>query len=246
MEWNLDKIEKDYSEASLPVQLYEHIQITGAGYHGVHTARQKASVREYLDQIRVGKDAGYASQLPLLEHFPELLALLRPPRYFSLSLLTQANMWIGPAGTNSNLHCDPDHNLFFQIEGRKRVRLISPRDSKALKPVRNTFHDMYSPIDLTDENQLEELAQKVTIYEAMIEPGDVLYIPAHWWHNIDSLTASVSLNFWWITPSMLVEQLLKEAVYFLKTPTDKLVIEPENSYRRIIPNNIKHCVWKYL
>lgn len=245
MAWGIEKISSDYSQTAFPVQLYEKIA-TGAGYHGVQTERKEIRVQEYVDKIQTGADVGYASQLPLLEYFPELLRVLQPPRYFSTSLLTQANIWIGPAGTNSNLHCDPDHNLFFQVEGRKRVRLISPKDSKPLKPVRNTFHDMYSPVDLTDSAQLEELARVVKVYETVVEPGDVLYIPAFWWHNIDSLAPSVSLNFWWITPPMLLEQLWKETLYLVKTPPGKRVIEPGNSYRSIIPNNIKHRVWKYL
>ena len=33
--------------------------------------------------------------------------------------------------------------------------------------------------------------------ELILEPGDALYIPALWWHAVESLDTTVSVNFWW-------------------------------------------------
>ncbi len=33
--------------------------------------------------------------------------------------------------------------------------------------------------------------------EAVLEPGEILYIPKGWWHYIRSLDVSASVSFWW-------------------------------------------------
>lgn len=33
----------------------------------------------------------------------------------------------------------------------------------------------------------------------VLRPGDVLYLPAGWWHHVRTLEMSITLNFWWWT-----------------------------------------------
>ena len=33
--------------------------------------------------------------------------------------------------------------------------------------------------------------------DCILQPGDMLYIPAGWWHYVRSLNTSASVNFWW-------------------------------------------------
>jgi lysine-specific demethylase 8 len=39
--------------------------------------------------------------------------------------------------------------------------------------------------------------QTVPVHVADLEPGDALYIPAKWWHQVESLDLSASVNSWW-------------------------------------------------
>ena len=34
-------------------------------------------------------------------------------------------------------------------------------------------------------------------YKVTLNPGNVLFIPSGWWHQVESLNPSISLNFWW-------------------------------------------------
>ena len=36
-------------------------------------------------------------------------------------------------------------------------------------------------------------------FTAVVEPGEVLYIPPLWWHQLRSLSFSISVNTWWAT-----------------------------------------------
>lgn len=42
------------------------------------------------------------------------------------------------------------------------------------------------------------LAQHATYTETILGPGDTLFIPRGCWHYVRSLTASVSVNFWFV------------------------------------------------
>lgn len=37
----------------------------------------------------------------------------------------------------------------------------------------------------------------VPFVDCILEPGDMLYIPAGWWHYVRGLSVSFSVSFWW-------------------------------------------------
>lgn len=41
------------------------------------------------------------------------------------------------------------------------------------------------------------LYQKATPFKCIVEPGDLLYIPAYWWHSLLTLQTSISVNYWY-------------------------------------------------
>lgn len=57
--------------------------------------------------------------------------------------------------------------------------------------------------------------------EAVVGPGDVLYIPIYWWHHVESLMRggyTVSVNFWYKVShrNMLILCLLNGHISFFK------------------------------
>ena len=89
--------------------------------------------------------------------------------------------------------CLPD------ADGRKRVVLFSPADFGSLYPFpvhhpcdRQSQVDLYAA-DLTRFPRFPEARP----LQAILEPGELLYIPQYWWHHIENLSDEcVSLNFW--------------------------------------------------
>jgi hypothetical protein len=100
-------------------------------------------------------------------------------------------LWFGPAGTVTPLHHDQNNNMFCQLYGRKRVRLISPDETELLADA----EDFYSPVslDAPDYARFPWLAE-VTVKEVILEPGEALFIPVGWWHDVRSLEVSINLS----------------------------------------------------
>ena len=103
----------------------------------------------------------------------------------------EGSLWIGPKGTITPLHFDMINNFFCQIRGSKRVRLVP---SWSLPWVYNDYH-VYSDVDAASPDfDKHPLFSKATVYDFVVYPGEVLFIPMGWWHHLESLEPTVSLT----------------------------------------------------
>lgn len=103
----------------------------------------------------------------------------------------EGSLWIGPKGTITPLHFDMVNNLFCQIRGRKRVRLVP---SWSLPWVYNDYH-VYSDVDAANPDfTVHPLFENATVFDFIVNPGEILFIPVGWWHHLVSLDISISLT----------------------------------------------------
>ena len=128
------------------------------------------------------------------------------------------NAWLGPKGTKTPLHTDPYHNILCQVVGYKYVRLFAPTETTYLYPCgvddngidmsntsqvdvscfRSTAQDNANGLDTQREQHLKFPDFKdAKFVEAILGPGECLYIPLGWWHYVESLSTSFSVSFWW-------------------------------------------------
>ena len=100
--------------------------------------------------------------------------------------------------TRSGLHFHPDTEAFLcQVVGRKRVLLFPPEDWSRVYPI--DFYSQYVSFSKVvfprdgawpDPQTLPRLAGSHPM-ECVVEPGDVLFIPIHWWHVVWSHGAAI-------------------------------------------------------
>lgn len=156
-------------------------------------AMQDMSMLEYLELVASGAHQlpPYLGNLELRElnrlcHWPTYFDKMGPPRF-----------WLGPAGTVTPLHCDYDDNIFAQIWGSKRIFLSPPHHDEFLYPREANAILFGSPFD-PEAPDFEKfpLARQASMIEVIVNPGDLLYVPAGWYHQVRALTFSLSSNRW--------------------------------------------------
>ncbi|TQV99113.1 hypothetical protein V2A60_004606 [Cordyceps javanica] len=145
------------------------------------------------------------------------IALQKPPE--------AVNMWIGNSRSVTATHKDSFENIYVQVRGRKHFVLLSPlhhhcMNEKPLQPatyVRNlqgqlSLHldEDTTPVPFVtwdpdhpekDHTPFSRFAQPIRV---TLEPGDMLYLPAMWYHKVtQSVTENdpnsfvIAVNYWY-------------------------------------------------
>jgi hypothetical protein len=113
--------------------------------------------------------------------------------------------WIGNR-TTALAHHDMSHNVACVAVGRRRFTLFPPEQVENLYPGPLeptpggqvvTMTDINAP-DFTRFPKLREALAAAQVAE--MEPGDALFYPALWWHQVEALESfNVMINYWWNT-----------------------------------------------
>ncbi|MEM9452978.1 MAG: cupin-like domain-containing protein [Myxococcota bacterium] len=153
--------------------------------------RRELPLAEYIDRM-LGLDR--SNDLYLIANNrntarPQLRALwddvVLPEGWFDEPRLPRGSaLWLGPAGTVTPLHHDTSNILFCQIHGRKRIVLAPPWATALLDTARGVYNAR-TPGDLADEG--------IESIELTLGPGEALFLPVGWWHDVRALDVSVSL-----------------------------------------------------
>lgn len=113
------------------------------------------------------------------------------PEVVSADLLFSSVMRLSSAGIQLWTHFDVMDNLLIQLTGRKIIKLWPPSDDPHLY-----MHGSSSEISDLENPDLQKypLFAQAQCKEISLEPGDVLYIPALWFHHVTSDSFSVAVN----------------------------------------------------
>lgn len=200
LEW--EDLRESYGDSIVPV----HPAAKLGGDWQYHSTRQM-SLHDAMCAIERGAPLSVVSTSQVFVDHPELSALLKSDvlaSRFGVDFVRH-EMFVAGTGTGSAYHCAVGGNFFHMVCGRKKWLLVSPPDSFAMYPTigRNMGSAIFcSPINSEsyerDQKDLYPLYDKVAKYCITLEPGDILYIPSLWWHevkNID-LTVGVPLRLW--------------------------------------------------
>ena len=99
--------------------------------------------------------------------------------------------WLGPRGTLTPWHHDLTNNLLVQVVGRKRVRMAPPWAFARMKNSHHCFSDWANePLPAGPGD-----ADTPPVLETVIGPGEAIFLPVGWWHQVEALDLSASMSF---------------------------------------------------
>lgn len=140
-------------------------------------------------------------------------------------------IWTGNR-TLASAHYDMSNNFACCMVGRRRFTLFPP----------DQVHNLYpGPLEPTPGGQVVSMVDfDVPDFEryprfrdaidagqvADLEPGDVLFYPALWWHHVEALDAfNVMINYWWNTSPAFMDTPQNTLLHALLSLRDRP--EPE-------------------
>lgn len=158
--------------------------------------RRAVRLGDYVDRITT---AGATNDAYMVAHnkalqrtaLRALLDDLRPPAdmFDPARIAGGVSLWLGPAGTRTPLHHDTTNNLFCQLHGRKRFQLVSPLETALLEGARGFYAGVRA-----DEIGATPGLSGITVHEVELGPGEALFLPAGWWHEVTALSVSISAS----------------------------------------------------
>jgi hypothetical protein len=177
---------------------------------GLNFTANRVPLAQFLDTVLAHLDdpappSFYAGSTDLDIYLPGLRKEndlpLDHPAFSAQSPL--ASIWIGNR-TIAAAHHDMSNNLACCMVGRRRFTLFPPEQGANLYP---------GPLEPTPAGQVvtmvdfrdPDFARYPRFREAMaaaqvadLEPGDVLFYPALWWHQVEALDPfNAMINYWW-------------------------------------------------
>lgn len=148
---------------------------------------------------------------------PEIMSSMNWSKFGFNKTGEESTIWIGSKGAHTNCHQDSyGCNLIAQIHGRKQWLLLPPSSTNFIEPTRIPYEEstVYSKFNFfcpSKEAQESLLRMPYKARLITLEKGDVLLVPNGWWHYVESLDTSVSVNIW--LPLMTDDEArIKEAI----------------------------------
>jgi hypothetical protein len=172
---------------------------------GLNFERRPATITATIDRLLAQLEepnpaALYIESTPTPDHLPPFATANRQP------LLPESvvpRIWIGNTLTVQT-HFDLSSNIACVVGGRRRFTLFPPQQLPNLYMGPIEFTISGPPISMVSASN-PDLVRFPRFAEAMahaqsaeLGPGDAIYIPYGWWHQVESLTAfNVLVNYWW-------------------------------------------------
>jgi Cupin-like domain len=161
--------------------------------------RKTMRLGDFVDQVLAGgatNDYYMTANNEVLRR-PEFAPLLAdvgtlPAFCDRAQLAARSSFWFGPAGTVTPLHHDTIMLCHTQIVGRKRWRFVSPLQW----PLVYNHSGVFSAVDVDRPDLARHPAfAQATVLEVVVEPGETVFLPLGWWHQVRSLDVSLSFSY---------------------------------------------------
>ena len=115
----------------------------------------------------------------------------------------EPTMWVGNRACVAP-HYDIHDNLACVVAGQRKFTVFPPEQINNLYPGPALNAPGGVPVSMVDINKPDldlypnYAKAEAAAMSAVLEPGDGIFIPALWWHGVDSLQdLNILVNYWW-------------------------------------------------
>ncbi len=207
---------------------------------GLNFASERISFAAFLEEVRTtlgSTDAPsyYIGSTDIDIHFPGLDEHNCLPLNEEMFLAHRPlpGIWIGNR-TTASAHYDMSNNVACCVVGCRRFTLFPPDQIGNLYP---------GPLEPTPGGQVVSMVDFAepaldrhprftdaigAAQVAELEPGDVLFYPALWWHHVEALEPfNVLINYWWNTSPAFMDSPQNTLLHALLSLRDRPADEKE-------------------
>ena len=187
--------------------------------------------KDYIDLMEsiangsISNASAYLEYSSIPNYFPELREDIAEMPFVDNNMdLKHLNIWLSDGRTLGKLHFDPFDNFLCMIDGKKQLTLFEPHnndmmyeahipeaqfsvDLKTLQFRRDELLEstsmVMSPFDIKRPNfERFPKFRRTMPLNCTINEGEALFMPAFWWHEVQSSPNSctnrnLAINFWY-------------------------------------------------
>jgi hypothetical protein len=240
----MQQLEQDYSQR--PMLVYKGGPEIKARFTydqsctGFNFSSERSTIPEVFETIRnqmpqEEHDYLYINSLRLDEGFPGLSQShqlkFEHPEFENNQPV--AKIWLGTESVAA-AHFDQPKNIACCVVGKRRFTLFPPEQ----------IHNLYpGPLTPTPGGQVVTLANLskpnfirfprlqealAHAYIADLEPGDGLYYPSMWWHEVEAFDRfNAMVNFWWMTAAPYMGSPMDVLSHAMMSLRDRPIKEKE-------------------
>ncbi|MCX4246641.1 cupin-like domain-containing protein [Paraliomyxa miuraensis] len=201
--WSIERLRRDFPDRLVKLQVFDSDDARMADW-----SWGKEDLGTYLDEMNTPAGLSkYMTYATLGGIFPELMPEVRIPHFLQPYLgdagTESYGMFVGPKGQGTEIHYHPvfwagaSQAFALSMCGQKLFRLFSPDDTDKLYPFSLTSAPTRQAnwsrvgLGMTERFPAYADARPLDVY---LSPGDLLYIPPHWWHCTRCIEPAISLT----------------------------------------------------
>ena len=164
--------------------------------------------KKFIEMMQSGSKE-YVRFCPILDKNPELLEhidnnwLLNYSN--SKSKGSKHQLFIGGKNTSTSIHSAIGSNLFVQIHGRKEWYIYDTFYNPLLQPKVDKSVFFRSNVSA---KKPDNIFKKAKGWRVILEPGDILYNPPFFWHEVHNLDTTVGFGYRWFSFNEIIKSSL--------------------------------------
>ncbi|XP_012262571.2 2-oxoglutarate and iron-dependent oxygenase JMJD4 isoform X1 [Athalia rosae] len=182
--------------------------------------KHNMSMNDYIDYWVAYRNSGHATNMPLLylkdwhcvKNYPNI-PIYQVPQYFGSDWLNEYYteqegldddymfVYMGPKGTWTPFHVDvfSSYSWSANVVGTKRWILFKPGKEDSLRDKHGQLiYDVTSMDRHVGTRHAKRNENTVEQFEIIQRPGEIVFVPSGWHHQVWNLEDTISINHNWI------------------------------------------------